>query len=77
MFNFKDFEKKLIHKALEKSGGIIGGKCGAAELLGMKRTTLIHRMKNLNIKVEHYRSLNNSKLPLNKLGQNKVTTFPD
>lgn len=58
--NLIDFEKKLILKALERSGGIIGGKCGASELLGIKRTTLIHRMKKLSIKVEHYRSLNSS-----------------
>ena len=55
--NLKEYEKKcatdLILKALEKSGGQIGGKNGAAELLGMKRTALVLRIKRLGIKVEH------------------------
>ncbi len=51
--NYKDFERKLIFEALRKCSGVVGGKGGAAELLGMKRTTLIHHMKKLGIKVQH------------------------
>ena len=54
--NYKDVEKKLILDALKKCGGVVAGKRGAAELLGMKRPTLLHRMKKLGIKVEHQRS---------------------
>ena len=53
--NYKDVEKRLILDALKKTNGIIGGKQGASELLGVKRTTLIHRMKKLGITVEHHR----------------------
>jgi len=38
-----------IQKALEKTTGVVGGPHGAATLLGMKRTTLIDRMKKLGI----------------------------
>ena len=60
--NHKDFEKKLILDALKKCGGVVGGKGGAAELMGMKRTTLIHRMKKHGIKVGHQSSLYCEKL---------------
>jgi formate hydrogenlyase transcriptional activator len=35
----------MIVKALETSGWVVGGPYGAAAKLGMKRTTLIARMK--------------------------------
>ncbi|MCU1310440.1 MAG: hypothetical protein JWO20_1565 [Candidatus Angelobacter sp.] len=38
-----------ILRALKESGGQIGGPNGAAARLGLKRTTLISRMKKLNI----------------------------
>lgn len=50
--DIKDFDKIQIMQALEKTRGKIGGKDGAASLLGLKRTTLIHRMKRLGISVE-------------------------
>ncbi len=43
-------EREAIERALEKSGGKIGGAKGAAELLGLKRTTLISRMEKLGIR---------------------------
>ncbi|PKN66988.1 MAG: hypothetical protein CVU43_18120 [Chloroflexi bacterium HGW-Chloroflexi-5] len=47
----KDIEKAKILEALEQAGGKIGGRNGAAEQLGLKRTTLIQRMKKLKINI--------------------------
>jgi len=46
---FVDSQRALILQALEASGGTIGGPQGAAERLGLKRTTLIAKMKRLRI----------------------------
>ena len=51
--NLKDLEREAIIAALEKSKGKIGGREGAANILGLERTTLIHRMKKLGIKNNH------------------------
>jgi transcriptional regulator with GAF, ATPase, and Fis domain len=45
----KDVDRALIVETLEASGGIIGGHGGAADRLGLKRTTLYARMKKLGI----------------------------
>jgi formate hydrogenlyase transcriptional activator len=45
----RDSERALILQALEAVGWVIGGTKGAAARLGLKRTTLIHRMKKLGI----------------------------
>ncbi|BDU76931.1 sigma 54-interacting transcriptional regulator [Mesoterricola sediminis] len=45
----RDAERSAILKALEASGGRVGGAAGAAARLGMKRTTLQSRMKKLGI----------------------------
>lgn len=42
-------EKKHIEDALERCGGRTGGKHGAAQLLGIPRSTLQYRMKKLEI----------------------------
>jgi formate hydrogenlyase transcriptional activator len=42
-------ERDEILQALEESGGRVGGDDGAATRLGLKRTTLISRMKKLGI----------------------------
>jgi DNA-binding NtrC family response regulator len=39
-----DFERMLIHTALERTGG---NKRQAAELLHVKRTTLVEKLKRL------------------------------
>ncbi|HEX8895000.1 MAG TPA: sigma 54-interacting transcriptional regulator, partial [Terriglobales bacterium] len=39
-----DSERALILRTLEVTGWVIGGSKGAAALLGLKRTTLTHRM---------------------------------
>jgi len=44
-----EVERDLILQALKEAGGVIGGASGAANRLGMKRTTLQSRMKRLNI----------------------------
>jgi formate hydrogenlyase transcriptional activator len=45
----RDSERALILQTLHASGWVIGGSNGAAAKLGLKRTTLIHRMKKLGI----------------------------
>jgi formate hydrogenlyase transcriptional activator len=42
-------EKEAILRALEESGGRVGGERGAAARLGMKRTTLQAKMRKLGI----------------------------
>ena len=42
-------ERRHIISALESSKWVIGGPAGAAERLGMKRSTLQFRMKKLGI----------------------------
>jgi formate hydrogenlyase transcriptional activator len=44
-----EVERGLIIQALKEAGGVIGGASGAANRLGMKRTTLYSKMKKLNI----------------------------
>jgi transcriptional regulator with GAF, ATPase, and Fis domain len=45
----RDSERTLIVSTLEKVGWVIGGPKGAAARLGLKRTTLIHKMQKLGI----------------------------
>ncbi len=45
----KDSERALILRTLDEVGWVIGGAKGAATKLGLKRTTLIHKMKKLGI----------------------------
>ena len=45
----RDTEYALILRTLEAVGWIIGGPKGAAAKLGLKRTTLIHKMQKLGI----------------------------
>jgi formate hydrogenlyase transcriptional activator len=42
-------ERDHIVRALEASKWVIGGRNGAAERLGMKRTSLLYRMQKLRI----------------------------
>jgi transcriptional regulator with GAF, ATPase, and Fis domain len=44
-----DVERRHIQAVLAKTGWRITGKNGAAEILGLKRTTLQSRMKKLGI----------------------------
>jgi transcriptional regulator with GAF, ATPase, and Fis domain len=45
----KDSERALILETLESVGWVVGGARGAAAKLGLKRTTLIHKMKKHGI----------------------------
>jgi transcriptional regulator with GAF, ATPase, and Fis domain len=49
MINLKDVESRHIRAVLEKVGGRVEGKDGAAQLLGVNPSTLRHRMKKLGI----------------------------
>ncbi len=45
----RDSERAVILQTLERVGWVIGGPKGAATKLGLKRTTLIHKMHKLGI----------------------------
>ena len=46
---FRDHETALILETLQSADGMIGGPRGAAARLGLKRTTLVSKMKRLGI----------------------------
>jgi formate hydrogenlyase transcriptional activator len=46
---FEDAERQVIIQALRAASGRIAGQGGAAERLGLKRTTLQNKMYKLNI----------------------------
>jgi formate hydrogenlyase transcriptional activator len=50
MADLAQVEREHILRALELSNWVVGGRNGAAERLGMKRTSLVYRMKKLRIK---------------------------
>lgn len=45
-----EMQRRYIRQVLEKTKGKIGGSGGAAEILGMKRTTLNDRMRKLGLR---------------------------
>jgi DNA-binding NtrC family response regulator len=47
--DLRDFERAFIEQTLGEVSWVVGGPNGAAAKLGMKRTTLIHKMKKLQI----------------------------
>ena len=47
--NLRDSERALLLQALESVGWVVGGAKGAAVKLGVKRTTLVSKMKRLGI----------------------------
>jgi len=51
----RDHETALILQTLRAAGGMIGGPQGAAARLGLKRTTLVSKMKRLGIYRPHQR----------------------
>jgi formate hydrogenlyase transcriptional activator len=61
---FRDSTRALILHALRETGWVIGGPAGAAARLGLKRTTLIAKMKKLGI----YRSVDQAET--SDLGEN-------
>jgi transcriptional regulator with GAF, ATPase, and Fis domain len=46
----EEVERRHILSVLERTGWRVDGKNGAAEILGLKRTTLQAKMKKLGIK---------------------------
>ena len=50
IMHIEEMERSYIAEVLAHCGGKISGKGGAAEILGMKRTTLISRMEKLGIR---------------------------
>ena len=50
MNGLAEVERDHIVRILEASNWVIGGRNGAAERLGMKRTSLVYRMKKLGIR---------------------------
>ncbi len=59
----RDSEHALILRTLEGVGWVIGGPKGAAAKLGLKRTTLIHKMQKLGIARPHLESRENVPVP--------------
>jgi formate hydrogenlyase transcriptional activator len=53
----RDHEAALILQTLRAAGGMIGGPQGAAVRLGLKRTTLVAKMKRLGIYRPRYQRL--------------------
>jgi PAS domain S-box-containing protein len=51
----EEAERRLILRALEQTGGTLAGPNGAAQLLGLNRSTLWSRMKKLGIDVPKQR----------------------
>ena len=51
---FEEAERQVIIDALRTASGRISGKGGAAERLGLKRTTLQNKMQKLNITRANY-----------------------
>ena len=45
----EEMERDHIFRALKASNWIVGGRNGAAERLGMKRTSLVYKMRKLGI----------------------------
>jgi formate hydrogenlyase transcriptional activator len=43
-------ERSHISEVLQQSGGVVGGRDGAAARLGIPRTTLLHRMQKLGLR---------------------------
>lgn len=50
IMQIEEMERSYIAEVLAHCGGKIAGKGGAAEILGMKRTTLITRMEKLGMR---------------------------
>jgi formate hydrogenlyase transcriptional activator len=49
IIGLEEIERDHIVRALEASNWVVGGRTGAAERLGMKRTSLVYKMRKLRI----------------------------
>ena len=52
---FREAERQVIINALIAASGRVAGSGGAAQRLGLKRTTLQHKIRRLGITGAHYR----------------------
>jgi formate hydrogenlyase transcriptional activator len=52
---FREAERQVIINALSAAAGRVAGNGGAAERLGLARTTLLHKIRRLGITEAHYR----------------------
>jgi formate hydrogenlyase transcriptional activator len=62
LFTKDEMEKQHIERALAQCHGMVGGREGAAHLLGMKRTTLQYRMKKLGITQSSFGKLDRKRI---------------
>ena len=53
--SFQEAERKVIIEAIKAASGRIAGNGGAAQRLGLKRTTLQNKIRRLGITEAHYR----------------------
>jgi PAS domain S-box-containing protein len=51
----EEVQRQHIEQALEVTGGVVGGEEGAAQLLDVKRTTLLSRMDRLGVDPDEFR----------------------
>ena len=65
----REHEAALILQALRDAGGMIGGPRGAAARLGLKRTTLVSKMKRLGIYRPRNQRIMNEPEEGNELGE--------
>jgi formate hydrogenlyase transcriptional activator len=49
VLNLEETERRLILSVLQQTGWRVSGQGGAAEILGLKRTTLQSKMRKLGI----------------------------
>jgi formate hydrogenlyase transcriptional activator len=49
MTGLDEVKRDHILRALEASNWVVGGRNGAADRLGMKRTSLVYKMRKLRI----------------------------
>ncbi|HEU20694.1 MAG TPA: AAA family ATPase [Deltaproteobacteria bacterium] len=61
--SLRDVEKMYIMKVLKRTSWKIAGEDGAAVLLGLKRTTLLYRMKKLGIYIEKNMAVDQQAMP--------------
>jgi transcriptional regulator with GAF, ATPase, and Fis domain len=52
----EEVQRRHIERALKRTDGVVGGEEGAAQLLDVKRTTLLSRMDRLGIDPGEYRT---------------------
>src|SRR6202040_3976815 len=71
----RDSERTLILRTLEDVRWVIGGPKGAAAKLGLKRTTLIHKMRKLGISRPSFENENG--MPPTTLGKPALLPQPE